>query len=270
MNEEMKFKPYIHKELPESEGGGFVDSDAADAYARARYKAAIEEDAEGAEIARGLVNPEQAMDKPEIKKSVINKLHEEAIEMDRKLMKTIEDAKIALEKKQTFVDKHPEGWTIKEGRDYHGSLNPWEPISYPSHYIEGIQVGKRTSYRRSKLGTSIHEREIGPLAQNEVYVKYLLKENYPLAFASPKLRADRTIVEFAIDVNGENIRYAADEFRNDKELALRAVKQNGAAILWIGEKLKKDKDILATFKSIYGKDAPAIVFETNIIHDEQE
>lgn len=261
MSEKIEFNPFIHSKLPKNEGGGFVDSDAIDTYVRARYDAA-----------KGKRNQMQAMDSPEIKKKAINILHEEALKMDRKLKISIDDAKSSLETKNTFWDKHPHPETLTEieRREYHGDPDPWTPSVYPSHYIESIQTGGNPPFQRDKPSKSTFENEIGPLAQNEIYVKYFLKEDYPLAFASPELRANRKIVEFAVDVNGENIRYAADELRNDKELALRAIRQNGIAIMWIGQKLKHDKDIISTFKDLYHRDIPQIVFDTNVTHGEQK
>lgn len=72
---------------------------------------------------------------------------------------------------------------------------------------------------------------------------------YILWHISRDLRADRDIVDRAITMNGNEIRFAHPKFLKDKKMVLKAIERGGALLNILDEEMLKDADILAKLVS---------------------
>ncbi|EFC44244.1 predicted protein [Naegleria gruberi] len=65
-----------------------------------------------------------------------------------------------------------------------------------------------------------------------------------LKFASPTLRSDKELVSKAMEFSPLALQFASEELRNDKDIVLKATSLNPYAFEFASDRLKKDKDIL--------------------------
>jgi hypothetical protein len=91
-------------------------------------------------------------------------------------------------------------------------------------------------------------------------------EHNPYAYASPRVKADRSVLLEAVRVDGESLGYAPDHFRQDKEIILAALtspgrfragdKPVGPVYRLIPEEMKNDKEVTMTALRHAGPDFP--------------
>mmetsp|Transcript_28985 Transcript_28985/g.53096 ORF Transcript_28985/g.53096 Transcript_28985/m.53096 type:complete len:273 (-) Transcript_28985:53-871(-) len=83
-----------------------------------------------------------------------------------------------------------------------------------------------------------------PPYQQEWIEKIKLHASAVLRDAPDHVRADRAVMQVAVEGNGKALRFATEDLRADRDLVLRAVSQNGRALQFAAEDLRADHDIV--------------------------
>lgn len=83
-----------------------------------------------------------------------------------------------------------------------------------------------------------------PPYQQEWIEKVKLHTFNVLRDAPEHVRADRAVMQVAVQGNGKALRFATEELRADHDLVLRAVSQNGRALQFATEDLRANHDIV--------------------------
>jgi hypothetical protein len=71
---------------------------------------------------------------------------------------------------------------------------------------------------------------------------------YAIMYASEDLKGDRELIRKAVSSIGGALEYASDSLKDDKEIVMLAVSGDPDALEYASDKLKKDKDILKVVK----------------------
>jgi len=97
------------------------------------------------------------------------------------------------------------------------------------------------------LLTTSRFKDLGQrLFDNKDFVMHVIvQDGHLIEYASERLRADRDVVNAAIDMNGYmGLQFAHKRFTKEKDLCLRALKNFGYALEFVHESIRDDPDIL--------------------------